>query len=150
MNQVKETMTGFLIGLGIYTVIVELIGVFFSEDILSYTLGLLFGVVVAIFLFFHMAKTLDKALDLPQQQATKYIKRQSVIRLLVMLLAMVIGLAVGQIRFIAVFFGMLGLKVGALVAPKFLKLLYPESYITKPEEEELEKEVEVFEETSLK
>ena len=150
MNQVKETMTGFLIGLGIYTVIVELIGVFFSEDILSYTLGLLFGVVVAIFLFFHMAKTLDKALDLPQQQATKYIKRQSVIRLLVMLLAMVIGLAVGQIRFIAVFFGMLGLKVGALVAPKFLKLLYPESYITKPEEEELGKEVEVFEETSLK
>ena len=150
MNQVKETMTGFLIGLGIYTVIIELIGVFFSEDILSYTLGLLFGVVVAIFLFFHMAKTLDKALDLPQQQATKYIKRQSVIRLLVMLLAMVIGLAVGQIRFIAVFFGMLGLKVGALVAPKFLKLLYPESYITKPEEEELEKEVEVFEETSLK
>lgn len=150
MNQVKETMTGFLIGLGIYTVIVELIGVFFSEDILSYTLGLLFGVVVAIFLFFHMAKTLDKALDLPQQQATKYIKRQSVIRLLVMLLAMVIGLAVGQIRFIAVFFGMLGLKVGALVAPKFLKLLYPESYRTKPEEEELEKEVEVFEETSLK
>lgn len=150
MNQVKETMTGFLIGLGIYTVIIELIGVFFSEDILSYTLGLLFGVVVAIFLFFHMAKTLDKALDLPQQQATKYIKRQSVIRLLVMLLAMVIGLAVGQIRFIAVFFGMLGLKVGALAAPKFLKLLYPESYITKPDEEELEKEVEVFEETSLK
>ena len=120
MDQVRETMTGFLIGLGIYTVIVELIGVFFSEDILSHTLGLLFGVVVAIFLFFHMAKTLDKALDLPQQQATKYIKRQSVIRLLVMLLAMVIGLAVGQIRFIAVFFGMLGLKVGALVAPKFL------------------------------
>lgn len=131
MNQVKETLTGFLIGIGIYTVLIEAVGFFFSEDVLSYTLGLLFGVLIAIFLIFHMAKTLDKALDLPQTQATKYVKRQSFFRLFIMLLAMIAGLAIDWMNFIAVVLGMLGLKIGALIAPVFLKRLYPESFITK-------------------
>ena len=54
MNQVKETLTGLLIGIGVYSVIVEIIGIIFSEDILSYTLGLLAGVVVAVILIIHM------------------------------------------------------------------------------------------------
>lgn len=131
MNQVKETIVGFLIGIGIYAVLIELVGFFFSENFLSYTLGLLFGVVVAIFLIIHMAKTLDRALDLPQGQAIKYTRRQSFLRLVVMLVAMVIALMVEQLNFIAVILGMLGLKIGAFIAPKLLKILYPEDFVTK-------------------
>lgn len=133
MNQVKETLTGFLIGIGIYTLLIEAVGLFFSEDILSYTLGLLFGAGIAIFLIFHMAKTLDKALDLSQAEASKYVKRQSFIRLFIMLVVMVIGLAVKRLNFIAIVLGLLGLKMGALLAPFFLKRLYPESFLTKRE-----------------
>lgn len=133
MNQVKETLTGFLIGIGIYTLLIETVGLFFSEDILSYTLGLLFGVGIAIFLIFHMAKTLDKALDLSQAEASKYVKRQSFIRLFIMLVVMVIGLAARRLNFIAIVLGLLGLKMGALLAPFFLKRLYPESFLTKRE-----------------
>lgn len=143
MNQVKETLVGFLFGIGIYTVIVEMVGIFFSENILFYTLGLLFGVIVAILLIIHMAKALDRALDLPQTQATKYMKRQSFLRLFVMLVAMTVGLLFPYFNFIAVFLGLLGLKIGALLAPQFLKWIYPESYITKEETEDInEKEVE--------
>lgn len=131
MNQVKETIVGFLIGIGIYAVLIEIVGFFFSENFLSYTLGLLFGVVVAIFLIIHMAKTLDRALDLPQGQAIKYTRRQSFLRLVVMLVAMVIALMVEQLNFIAVILGMLGLKIGAFIAPKLLKILYPEDFVTK-------------------
>ena len=133
MNQVKETLTGFLIGIGIYTLLIEAVGLFFSEDILSYTLGLLFGAGIAIFLIFHMAKTLDKALDLSQAEASKYVKRQSFIRLFIMLVVMVIGLAAKRLNFIAIVLGLLGLKMGALLAPFFLKRLYPESFQTKGE-----------------
>lgn len=52
MDQVKETLTGFGIGIGIYAALVEVVGIFFSEDILFYTLGLLFGVMVAVLLVF--------------------------------------------------------------------------------------------------
>ena len=139
MSQVKETIIGFLIGIGIYAVLIELVGFFFSEDLFSYTLGLLFGVGVAIFLIIHMAKTLDRALDLPQEQAVKYTRRQSFLRLAVILAAMVIALMVEQFNFIAVILGMLGLKMGAFIAPKLLKLLYPEDFVTKlTMDEELE------------
>lgn len=131
MSQVKETIIGFLIGIGIYAVLIELVGFFFSEDLFSYTLGLLFGVAVAIFLIVHMAKTLDRALDLPQEQAVKYTRRQSFLRLAVMLAAMVIALLVEQFNFITVILGMLGLKMGAFIAPKLLKRLYPEDFVTK-------------------
>lgn len=134
MNQVKETLTGFWIGIGLYAVLVEVVGIFFSEDILAYTLGLFFGVIIAVFLIIHMAKTLDKALDLPQEQATKYVKRRSFLRLFIMLTAMIISLAVDWLNFIALVLGMLGLKIGALIAPFFLKRLYPDSFVTKEPE----------------
>ncbi len=134
MNQVKEIMTGFYIGLGVYALLVEVTGIFLSENILSYTLGLLFGVLAAIFLFHHMAKTLDYALDLQEGDASKYVKRQSFIRLLAMLAVLTIGMITEQFSFITVLLGLLGLKVGALVTPFILKRLYPDSYITKDED----------------
>ena len=136
MNQVKETMKGFFIGIGIYAVLIEIVGIFFSDDILSYTLGLLFGVAIAILLIIHMAKTLDQALDLPQIEANKYTKKQSFLRLFIMLIAMIIGLRIKYFNFITVVLGLLGLKFGALLAPVFLKLLYPESYKNKLEGQE--------------
>lgn len=141
MKQIKETMTGFLIGITVYAVLIELVGVFFSDDILSYTLGLLFGIAVAVALIFHMAHTLDNALDMPEAQAVKYTRKQSFLRLAIMLGAMVAALMVQKVNFITVVLGMLGLKIGALIAPFFLKRLYPDSFVTK--EDLLEPEDEV-------
>lgn len=133
MKQIKETMTGFLIGITVYALVIEVVGIFFSEDVFSYTLGLLFGAAVAVALIFHMAHTLDNALDMPEAQAVKYTRRQSFLRLAVMLCAMIAALMVQRFNFITVVLGMLGLKIGALIAPFFLKRLYPESFVTKEE-----------------
>ena len=121
MNQVKETLTGLLIGMGVYSVIVEIIGIIFSEDILSYTLGLLVGVVVAVILIIHMTRTLDDALDLPQDDAT----------IVLMLAALLGAMLVPHVNFFTVLLGLLGLKVGALMAPFFLKRMYPDDFVTK-------------------
>lgn len=134
MSQVKETMTGFYIGIGIYAAIIEVVGIFFSEDILSYTLGLLFGVIIAVLLFGHMAKTLDHALDLQENDATKYVRLRSFLRLFVMMAALTIGLMTERLLFITVLLGLLGLKIGALFTPFILKRLYPDRYITKEED----------------
>lgn len=144
MNQVKEIMTGFYIGIGIYAILVEVTGIFFSENILSYTLGLLFGVLASVFLFHHMAKTLDYALDLQEGQASKYVKRQSFLRLLTMLAVLTIGMITQQLSFLTVLLGLLGLKVGALMTPFILKRLYPNSYITK-DEDMIEDELQEYE-----
>jgi hypothetical protein len=135
MEQVKETLNGILIGIGIYAVLVELVGIFFSGDVLSYTLGLVFGTGVAVLLIFHMTRTLDRALDCPETQAVKYTRKQSFLRLLIMLVALAVAVLLQKrLNFIAVVLGMLGLKVGALFAPFFLKRLYPEHFVTQEEE----------------
>lgn len=134
MNQVKETLKGVYVGIFIYTLVVEVVGIFFSGNILAYTLGLLVGALFAVFLMIHMAVTLDKGLDMPETQAIKYTRRQSFIRLGVMLLALLLGVIFDQLNFIALVLGLLGLKIGALLAPFFLKRMYPEHFVTKDEE----------------
>ena len=135
MNQIRETLSGFLLGLGAYAVLIEGIGFFFSGDFAAYTFGLLLGIAIAVVLFLHMAKTLDYALDRSPDQAAKYVKRQSLLRLFVMLVGMIVGLLVDRMNFITVVLGMLGLKTGALIAPCFLKRIYPDQYGTKPSQE---------------
>lgn len=133
MELVKETFIGFLCGLSVYAVIVEIIGVFFSGDIISYTLGLVIGVIAAVLIFLHMAWTLDRAMDYPGEGATKYVRKQTFLRLLMMVVVMLPGLLVPGIRFISLVLGLLGLKLGALLAPFFLRRLYPEHFVTDEE-----------------
>lgn len=133
MDQVKETLRGVFIGIIIYAVLVEIVGIFFSENILAYTLGLLAGTAVAISLMIHMAFTLDKGLDMQENRAVKYTRRQSFVRLGIMLAALLLGVALDRLNFIALVLGLLGLKIGALMAPFFLKRIYPEHFVTKDE-----------------
>ena len=134
MSQVKETLKGVFIGILIYTALVEVIGIFFSGDVFAYTLGLLVGATVTCVLMLHMTYTLNKALDMAETQAMKYTRRQSFVRLLIMLGALVFGVVFDKLNFIALVLGILGLKIGALLAPFFLKRMYPEHFVTKEEE----------------
>lgn len=134
MKQVKQTLTGFLIGIGIYAVLVEAVGFFFTDDFKSYTLGLLLGILVSVCLIFHMAATLDKALDLPAGKAEGYARCQSLVRILIMLVALLVGFKIDHFNFITLILGLLGLKIGALTAPFFLKRLYPDDFVTKEED----------------
>lgn len=133
MELVKETFVGFLLGITVYAIVVELFGVFFSGDPLSYTLGLVIGVIAAILIFMHMAWTLNKALDYPEDGATKYVRKNTLLRLLAMTIVMVPGLIFPEIRFLSLVLGLLGLKIGALIAPFFLRRLYPEHFVTDEE-----------------
>lgn len=134
--QIKETLSGFGLGLICYGVFVEAVGFFFSSNLMSYSLGLLFGLAVSVFLIFHMTVTLGTALDRTPEQAMKYVRRKSILRLVIMMAAMLLGLLVKQMNFITVVLGMLGLKIGALIAPFFLKRLYPSQYGPADPEEE--------------
>lgn len=134
MNLIKKTLLGFLIGIGIYGAVIEVIGLFFSEDRMAYTLGVLLGLFVAVILMLHIAYTLDKALDMPEKQATGYTTKQSLIRLAIMLVAMVIAIYLSKVNFVATILGMLGLKMGSFIASPVLKKIYPDDFITKPDE----------------
>lgn len=131
MEQVKKTLNGFYVGIAIYGVGVELVGLFFASDRLAYTLGIVLGILVAVFLMLHIAGTLEKALDMGEARATKYVRRQTFFRLFIMLVAMAIFLKAPRINFIAAIIGLLGLKIGSFIAAYVLKIMYPDDFITK-------------------
>lgn len=133
MKLVKETFVGFLIGLFVYAAVIEIVGIFFSGDILPYTAGLAIGVVSAILIFSHMAWTLNRAFDYPEDGATKYVRKQTFLRLFVMVLVMLPGVLIDDINFVTLVLGLFGLKIGALIAPFFLRRLYPDDFITDEE-----------------
>lgn len=133
MNLVRETIVGFICGLLVYALVIEGFGIFFSGDALSYSLGLLIGVVASVLLFLHMAWTLDRAMDYPEAGATRYVRFRTFLRLALMVAVMLIGVFSKQINFVSLVLGLLGLKIGALIAPFFLRRLYPEHFITDEE-----------------
>lgn len=144
MNQVKKTIIGFLIGIGIYGIIIEVLGVCIFPKKLAFSLGLLLGICGSIFLIMHITFTLDKALDMGEQQATKYIRKQALLRLFVMLIIMIIALKFEYFYFVATILGLLGLKIGSFIAAPILKKIYPDDFITKFEDESEEDVKEVI------
>lgn len=134
MDLVKKTLVGFLIGIGIYGGIIELAGFLFSDNIGSYTLGLVLGLGTSVLLMMHITKTLDKALDFDVEHATKYTRKQALLRLAFMLVVLAVSLVFPYFNFIATVIGMMGLKIASFIAARLLKIIYPDDFVTKPEE----------------
>lgn len=124
-NKAIWTVIDVWIGLGIYFIIFEMIGLIFVENRLSYSLGLLVGCVTAAFLIWNMFVSIDSALDLTPQEAEKFTKKRTFFRGLVMLVVAFLGMRLQNISFTAIIIGMLGLKIAAFMQP------YTNLYITK-------------------
>lgn len=112
-NKAIWTVLDLWIGLGIYFVIFEIIGLIFVENRIPYTIGLLLGCLSAAFLTWNMFVTIDQALDMPENDAKKYTQKKSFFRGLVMLVMAFAGMRVSWISFPAIITGMLGLKISA-------------------------------------
>lgn len=134
-----ELVTGILV-----TGILGQAGAFFVERKLYYTLGWWSGILIAIFVAWHMWRTLDKGLDLGEAGAPKYLASANIIRYVIVAVAYI---AVAVLDFgnpIATFFGILMLKVAAYIQPYthkiFTKLFGWEEVFPPgiPDEEETE------------
>ncbi len=124
-NKAIWTLIDLWIGIVLYFALFEIIGLIFVTNRIPYTLGLLTGCVTAAFLAWHMYDSLDTALDLGEEHAVKHTKKNSAIRLLVMLVVALAGMKFSLLSFPGIFIGILGLKISAFFQP------YTNSHITK-------------------
>lgn len=128
MDKIKATLIEIFIGIGIYFVIAEIMGLIFVENRLTYTFGLGIGTIGAMLLATHMYLTLNKGMDMDESGASKYIKTSSFIRLIIMLLILLLGRVVTYISFLAVIIGLFGLKIGAFMQPLVNKYVSTKIY----------------------
>ena len=64
IKKISETLKELLIGIVFYGILVEVIGICFFKDKMYFTIGLWFGIVLALASAIHMWWGLDKAMDL--------------------------------------------------------------------------------------
>lgn len=114
MNNVLRDL---YVGLLLYFLIVSVLGVVLVTDKLGYVLGVLVGVCASFGFAYHMYRTLDKGLDMPEKAAQRYVLSRSCIRLFMMLVVAYVGLFVEGLSFLGVVLGLFGLKISALMQP---------------------------------
>lgn len=120
VNDSLPELVGGVIGFG---VICEIIGLFFVSDKVNYSIGLWIGVIVAIMMSFHMAYTLNHAVERNEKDAQSYAIVQNLLRyfLVVVILGILMLTNVGNP--LAAFAGIMGIKVSAYLQPLWQKLL---------------------------
>lgn len=129
INRIKKINTALprlLFGILLVGILCQAVGIFLVEDKADYSVGLWIGVLTAIFMAFHMAVTLNSAVERDVKGAQAVVTKQSIIRYLVVvvILGMLMLTRIGNP--LAAFAGVMGVKVSAYLQPLFARLSHKE------------------------
>ena len=124
LRRINESLPGLVVGILIYGVIVQLTGVWFVEDKLGYSIGLWYGIAIAIGMGINMALVIYDAVTFDgESNANSRVVVKSIFRyVVVVILFCILGFfEFGNI--ITAFIGAMGLKVSAYTQPFLTKLI---------------------------
>ena len=118
LRRINESLPGLVAGIVIYGVIVQLAGVWFVEDKLRYSTGLLIGIGVAIGLAINIAQVIRDAVEIyGADGARNRLIIKSVLRYLIVVVVFFVMMKFNLGNLVTAFIGVLGLKVSAYLQP---------------------------------
>lgn len=115
----------------VYGLFVELVGVWWVEDKLRYTSGLLIGIGLALFLSIHISMTIWGMMDVQNKKGQAMIAVKAVFRYFVVV---AVSMTMGYFRLGNIFTwfaGVMGLKVAAFLQPLIHKVIFGKSQSTE-------------------
>lgn len=125
MNRIRginSALPGLLLGIILFGAVSQIVGIFLVADRMNYSIGLWTGVLTAVFMAFHMAITLNHAVERDVKGAQATATRQNLLRYLIVIVILGILMVTKIGNPIAAFVGIMGLKVSAYLQPLFAKL----------------------------
>jgi len=118
LRRINDALPGLVLGIVIYGIVIELVGVWFVEDKLRYSTGLLIGVSVAIGLAINIAQVIRDAVEIyGADGARNRLIVKSVLRYLVVVVIFFVMMKFNLGNLATAFIGVLGLKVSAYLQP---------------------------------
>lgn len=105
----------------VFSLIIYFIGILFVTNKLSWSLGVLFGLVFSILKLKLMEKTFSKALQMPEAKARSYATFHYMLRYLLTGVVLVISALEASINMLGVLVGIVSMKVAAYVQPALIK-----------------------------
>lgn len=123
LKRLNNALPGLILGIILYGVLVQFLGMWFVEDKISYSIGLWYGIAIAAGMAYNLAVVIYDSVSLADgERANRRIIAKSVFRyIIVVILFMILGFLNFGNLFMA-FVGVLGLKVSAYVQPLLGKL----------------------------
>lgn len=123
LKRINEALPGLVFSILIYGAAVQLTGVWFVKDRIAYSIGVWFGIAIAVGMAINLATVIFDSVTMGDtRHATRRIIMKSVLRYLVVV---ALFLVFGYFRLgnlVAAFFGLLGLKIGAYLQPFWEKV----------------------------
>ena len=120
LKDLNEALPGLLLGIFLYGILVEVIGVWFASDKLRFSTGLLIGIICAMGMGIHIAMVIEDAVRF--NGGTRQLSAKSVVRYLVVVIVFIIMMYFNLGSLIPAFIGLLGLKISAYAQPLLMKL----------------------------
>lgn len=123
LRRINEALPGLVGGILLYGVCVELAGVWFVDDRLHYTIGLWYGIAIAVGMAVNLATVIYDSVAMgDSEHARRTIIAKSLLRYaVVVILFFILGFFDFGNLFMA-FLGVLGLKVSAYLQPLLHRL----------------------------
>lgn len=118
LRRMNDALPGLVAGIVIYGMLVQVLGVWFVEDKIGYSVGLWYGIIMAIGMAVNMAAMIyDSVLEDVGKRANYRVIAKSVFRYVVVVILFFI---LGYFNFgnlFTAFLGVLGLKISAYMQP---------------------------------
>jgi hypothetical protein len=128
LKRLNDALPGLVIGILVYGVILQFVGVWFAADKIRYSSGLWIGISCAIGMSIHLAMVIEEAVRSNRTDGdTKRLSIKSVLRYLVVVLIFLVMMYFDLGNLISAFLGVLGLKVSAYAQPFMHKMIFKDS-----------------------
>ena len=121
LKRLNKALPALVLGIVLYGMAAQLIGVWLTEDKLQYSCGLWIGVALAIGMAVHMAVVLEDAVSVGSSQGK--LVAMSLLRYAVVVLVFFCIMKFDLGNPIAAFVGVMGLKTAAYLQPSIHKIL---------------------------
>ena len=122
MKRLNQALPMLVLGILAYGLLVELIGVWFVDDKIRYTTGLIIGIACAIGLAIHIAMIIEESVRIGEGHE-KLLSFKSVLRYLVLCAVMIVMSYFKLGNMFTAIIGILGLKVSAYAQPLLNKFI---------------------------
>lgn len=126
LKRLNDALPGLVLGILIYGVVVELIGLCYAADKLRFTSGLVVGLVLAVAMAVNIAAVIRDAVENrsgDQEHAGTQIIAKSVLRFVVVAAVFIAMIKLNLGDLFAAFLGVLGLKISAYLQPLTHKII---------------------------
>lgn len=124
LKRLNEGLPGLVLGILLYGLIIQFVGVWFVEDKWDYTIGLWYGVVIAIGMAVHMARVIYDAVTFDGEDgAKKRVAAKATLRYIMVatLFGILCYFHFGNL--FTAFIGVMGLKISAYLQPLLRRVI---------------------------